>query len=94
MNEDLSIKDEVICKIFKFICDYFENRKKIMNEIPWVEMNNIRKILVKDNFEGVCILDNDNLLKKQYEELLFCYNAEKKILYQMNFRLFLKIFLI
>ena len=77
MNEDLSIKDEVICKIFKFICDYFENRKKIMNEIPWVEMNNIRKILVKDNFEGVCILDNDNLLNKQYEELLFCYNAEK-----------------
>ena len=92
MNEDISIKDEIICKIFKFICDYLQNRKSIIKEIPWVEMNNIRKILVRDNFEGVCILNNDNLLIKQYEELLFCYNIEnsnEKIL-EYNNNIFFK----
>ena len=77
MNDDQTIKDEVICKIFKFICDYFHSRKNLLSEIPWVEMNNLRKILVKENFEGVCILQNFSLLEKQYEEILFCYDINK-----------------
>ena len=77
MNDDQTIKDEVICKIFKFICDYFYSRKNLLYEIPWVEINNLRKILIKENFEGVCILQNFNLLDKQYEEILFCYDIDK-----------------
>ena len=77
INENESIKDEIICKIFKFICDYFFRRKDLLNEIPWVEINNLRKIIAKENFEGVCILKNDNLLIEQYQELILCYNIEK-----------------
>ena len=77
INENESIKDEIICKIFKFICDYFFRRKDVLNEIPWIEMNNLRKILSKENFEGVCILKNDNLLIDQYQELILFYNIEK-----------------
>ena len=78
MNEDFSIKDEIICKIFKFICNYFHGRIKFLNEIPWVEMNNLKKILIKENFEYVCILKDDNLLTKQYEEIAKLYNIEKQ----------------
>ena len=74
MNEDLSIKDEVVCKIFKFICEYFQSRKDFLCEIPWVEINNLRKILVKENFEGICVLHNEGLLTQQYEELLVSNN--------------------
>ena len=77
INENESIKDELICKVFKFICDYFFRRKDILNEIPWIEMNNLRKILTKENFEGVCILKDNNLLIEQYQELILCYNIEK-----------------
>ena len=77
MNEDLSIKDEVVCKIFKFICEYFQSRKDFLCEIPWVEINNLRKILVKENFEGICVLHNEGLLTQQYEELLVSNNIEK-----------------
>ena len=77
VNEELSIKDEVVCKIFQFICNYCSRRKDILNEIPWVEINNIRKILVKDNFEGICVLNNDNLLIEKYQELILLYNIEK-----------------
>ena len=78
MDEDISIKDVIVCKIFKFICDYFHGRKDFLNEVPWVEMNNIRKILIKDNFENVCILKDNNLLIKQYEELIQFYNIVNK----------------
>ena len=77
VNEDLSIKDDVVCKIFQFICNYCSRRKDILNEIPWVEINNIRKILVKDNFEGICVLNNDNLLIEKYQELILLYAIEK-----------------
>ena len=77
INENESIKDEIICKIFKFICDYFFRRKDILNEIPWIEINNLRKILAKENFEGACILKDVNLFIEQYQELILCYNIEK-----------------
>ena len=77
VNEDDSIKDEIIVYIFKFICDYFESRKIYLSEIPWIELNQIYKILLKENFEGVCILRKDQLLVDCFNQLLETYNLKK-----------------
>ena len=47
-----------------------------MNEVPWVEINNLRKILDKNIFEGICIMQNKDLLLKQYEELILFYDIQ------------------
>ena len=76
INDNESIKDEIITLIFKFICDYLHSRRKFLNEIPWVELNYIKKILLKSNFEGFCILNNNQLLINCYHDLLKKYNIE------------------
>ena len=76
INDCESTRDKVIVLIFKFICDYLYSRRKVLNEIPWVELNNIKRILSKNNFEGICILSNNQLLINCYRELLNKYKIE------------------
>ena len=52
INDNESIKDEIIVLIFKFICNYLESRKNYLKEIPWVELTNIKKILLIENRAG------------------------------------------
>ena len=78
INNNESIKDEIIVLVYKFLCDYYESRKIYLKDIPWIELNNLRKILNKDNFEDVCILNNNKLLLDCFNELLKKYNIEKK----------------
>ena len=77
VNEDDSIRDEIIVYVFKFICDYFQSRKNYLSEIPWIELNQMYKILLKENFEGICILKNNQLLVDCFNQLLKTYNIKK-----------------
>ena len=92
-DDSNSIRDEIIVYIFKFICDYFQSRKNYLSEIPWVELNQIYKILLKENFEGTCILRKDQLLIDCFNQLLKTYNIKKdeddKII-EYNFNNFIK----
>ena len=76
VNDDESIKDEILVLIFKFICEYFESKKNYLNEVPWAEIKNIRKILLKENFEDICIFQNNKLLIESFYELLKKYNID------------------
>ena len=78
INDNESIKDEIIVLIFKFICNYLESRKNYLKDIPWVELTNIKKILLIENFEDTCVIKNKQLLVNCYNELLEKYNIDKK----------------
>ena len=79
VDDNQSIKDEIIVLIYKFICDYFELRKKYLNELPWVELVYIKGILLKENYEGICVLKNNQLLLDCFNELLKKYNISNNI---------------
>ena len=77
VKEDDSIRDEIIVCVFKFICDYFQSRKNYLSEIPWIELNQMYKILLKDNFENICKLRKNQLLVDCFNKLLKTYNIKK-----------------